>query len=489
MPRWTGEGRFSIRGGERLSDLQRADLLSRARKVVGDLNNQIKLGGVSFGRRLFRLSAGAVMVATIMAPFPGSPPMVMADILVSGEEREEAEGEEITIYALLSENANNSNTSGISGFHSLARFTWSSGGGLVFREEFNLGGLSHSLAFGNAFHVRADVGRVAFVGRTDQFYPRINGFFDCFATAVRYVTNFSEHTFALGFPNAVQIGLSVPPPGAHLYWNGEADPCAGRFQVSGSRLQFSDANYQWGSAFINGMSWGYDAVEEDYIVASPRFDVPYLPEVFVNQPEASGVVFTNLTTGGNTHYRMDDVGWVAGIGQGAQDETHMYVAVGTNSGTLHILKYEFATSSIQRLDVGVMTRSINGNETCLALSETEIFFASEMGFVDFSTHRTVLWKVNKDLTGLTQVAQFDHIEDSPSDEFAPSSMFASPNGATVIIGNGYDGVARKVVAYTLTRNDVGNYDVSETIPSPIVAPHPATNGIGSRGWTAFQTVV
>src|SRR6056297_1844921 len=73
MSRYTGPGRFAARSDNALSRDDFATVQARARKVVGDLQNQVNLGNVWQGFRRVRLAEDTEVVASVDATYPDNP--------------------------------------------------------------------------------------------------------------------------------------------------------------------------------------------------------------------------------------------------------------------------------------------------------------------------------------------------------------------------------------------------------------------------------
>jgi len=100
MPRWTGPGRFTAQGKGAISRNRLADLQSRARKVLGDLNDQVRLGNIWQGYRRVRLEDGVELVAIVDATYPDNP-LVQSRLLIDPVFVEEG-GEEVIIPSGIS---------------------------------------------------------------------------------------------------------------------------------------------------------------------------------------------------------------------------------------------------------------------------------------------------------------------------------------------------------------------------------------------------
>lgn len=92
MSRWTGPGRFTAQGEGALSRGRLADLQGRARKVVGDLENQVRLGGIWYGFHRIKLEKGVEVVATVDAN-DSEVPFVQARLLIDSQLVEERDRE------------------------------------------------------------------------------------------------------------------------------------------------------------------------------------------------------------------------------------------------------------------------------------------------------------------------------------------------------------------------------------------------------------
>lgn len=95
MPRWTGPARIVLRGDSPQARFRAAQLRSRARTLAGQIANEIELGGIWFGTRLFQIDDQARIFITVNQSFDDGPVEVEAVIEVTSRERAERPGQVI----------------------------------------------------------------------------------------------------------------------------------------------------------------------------------------------------------------------------------------------------------------------------------------------------------------------------------------------------------------------------------------------------------
>jgi len=485
MAKWAGPGRItaSTSRQDRLAELQ-----AQARKVLGSLETQVRLGGVWQGYKRVKLSDGVEVMAHIDATYPDSP-LVRAQIVSSPVADELSKAKDRwDIYAIRRSSiaSGDPNQTDLSEVTVMSAFTYVNKK-LFHNWEYIFGTKLHGTAvLGTRFYIDPVAKDSTFIGKSSAFHPPVPGYFSCFFAAQRYITSILRSETVRPTGAYLELGTGIVPFG--VYEGGEEVPCSGRFTLGSDQVTTPIADF--GAAWEgtgNGFGMAKDA----------EGNLLFFDQMGNRNPDADpdGEFLSAFRVGASRELLFDIYSGTPRaniVGTAQARPGGVCVAAISNDfgvGELKFLVYDPATG-FRNMVSGTGIPFIEGvNNGLMTLHGPNVYVAGnwrESG----SDFRMQVYRYNLN-TGVSEML----IDAGPTG--APDTSGAAAfggisvldGGRTLLIFNTSDWPARTQVAWLYTYNPEDGYVLSDTVFAPFVEESTATAGMdAAAGFGHAQTI-